>query len=529
MTTPDSTYSYDLVPYPRLAFVHTHPDRLASLAILLGLTPPPVAHARVLEIGCGSGANLLAMAMSLPRSRLVGIDLSARQIAIGNDDVARMGISNLTLLHRNLMDVEDELGQFDYIIAHGVYSWVAPPVRDRLMALCKRHLAVNGVAYISYNVYPGWHGIEAMRHMMRYHVREIMDSHRRAVMARGLMDFLAASLSREENLYGAFLNMHNDFLKKELDEGLPENDAYLLHEHLEDVNDPVYFHEFADHIERHGLQYLCDAEFRTDLPTNLPAPVVEKLMVMVHNLTELEQYMDFLRNRMFRRTLLCHEDAPINRTLSGDRLRPLYLAAPALPENPQPDLPNVAVERFIAQDGAKLAIDHPLSKAAMVALSRCWPEFRSFDDLAKEGWELLDQGGKGATRPIPERDYEVLAINLLRAFTYSENLVELHSTPTYFSAKVSGTPTASPWARLQSESSSRVTNLRQEPIKVDEFERALLRLLDGTRQPAAILEELRQALAAGKVTLASEAGKQSLEALFATKLERLARSALLMA
>lgn len=147
--------SYDETPYPGRAYAHPHPDYMAVLATLLGLNPPPVACCRVLEIGCASGANLIPMALSLPGASFIGIDISPRQIAEGQRTIDALGLTNITLLVRDLQEVGDELGQFDYIIAHGVYSWAPAPVRDRLMALTKRCLAPNGIAYISYNTYPG--------------------------------------------------------------------------------------------------------------------------------------------------------------------------------------------------------------------------------------------------------------------------------------------------------------------------------------------------------------------------------------
>jgi SAM-dependent methyltransferase len=519
----DSTYSYDVVPYPRLAYVHTHPDRIASLATLLGLDPPLPDHCRVLELGCGSGANLLSMAHSLPGSSFVGIDLSAHQVAIGQADIQRLGLSNVTLLHLNLMDVGAELGEFDYIIAHGVYSWIPVEVRDRLLTICKRHLAPNGVAYVSYNAYPGWRGLEAVRDMMQFHTRHLTDPQQRTSQARGLIDFLASSLSREENLYGAFLNMHNDFLKQELDESLSDNDAYFFHDHLEEINDPVYFYQFAEHAGSHGLQYLCDADFRTDLPSNFPTPVAEKLAFMARDLIDLEQYMDFLRNRMFRRTLLCHDDASINRVLTGESVRSLFIAAPTLPESQAPDLAAVKVERFLARDGAKLNIDHPLSKAAMIYLGQCWPIYLPFDQLASEAWAFLHQAADAG--PVPQRDIDVLAVNLLRAYTYSENLVEIHAAPPSFTVDTGGTPLSSPWARIQAESAQRVTNLRQEPIKLDGFELHLLRLLDGTRDRPALVDALQRALDAGEIHMPDES---TLEEVLDRKLERIARSALLV-
>ena len=116
--------SYEEVPYPSRAFAETHPDHLATLARLFGLTPPPVERCRVLELGCAAGSNLIPMALSLPGSHFVGVDLSSRQIAEGQATAAALGLTNVVLEVLNLADVGSGLGRFDFIIAHGVYSWV---------------------------------------------------------------------------------------------------------------------------------------------------------------------------------------------------------------------------------------------------------------------------------------------------------------------------------------------------------------------------------------------------------------------
>jgi len=197
--------SYDEAPYPGRAYAHTHPDYMAALATLLGLNPPPVARCRVLEIGCAAGSNLIPMALSLPEATFVGIDISPRQIADGRRIIETLGMTNVTLLVRDVQEVGDELGQFDYIIAHGVYSWVPAPVRDRLMALTKRALAPHGIAYISYNTYPGWHILGALRDLMIYAARGVEDPRERARIALALLDMLAESDSENANAFHSFI------------------------------------------------------------------------------------------------------------------------------------------------------------------------------------------------------------------------------------------------------------------------------------------------------------------------------------
>jgi SAM-dependent methyltransferase len=145
---------YDSVTYPSFSFIDTHPDRLASMAILHGLSPAPVERCRVLEIACNEGANLIPMAYAIPTSEFVGFDLARLPIERGQERIRELGLRNVRLFESNLLDAGTELGQFDYIIAHGLYAWVPEPVRDRLLALCGELLTPDGVAFVSYNAKP---------------------------------------------------------------------------------------------------------------------------------------------------------------------------------------------------------------------------------------------------------------------------------------------------------------------------------------------------------------------------------------
>src|SRR5262249_31003951 len=159
------------VPYGDNVFPNTHPERMAAVASLFGLRTAPADDCRVLDLGCGTGANLIPMALVLPGSRFVGIDLSQRQIAHGQRTVAELGLTNVDLRPLSILDVGGDLGTFDYVICHGVFSWVPPAVQDKILDVCRDNLRPDGVAYVSYNTYPGWHIRGMIREMMNYHVR----------------------------------------------------------------------------------------------------------------------------------------------------------------------------------------------------------------------------------------------------------------------------------------------------------------------------------------------------------------------
>ncbi len=89
--------SYDEVPYASHAFPQTHPNTMATVATLFGMTPAPVTNCRVLELGCAAGFNIIPMAAALPDSRFVGVDLSSRQVAEGQEAIKALGLTNVEL------------------------------------------------------------------------------------------------------------------------------------------------------------------------------------------------------------------------------------------------------------------------------------------------------------------------------------------------------------------------------------------------------------------------------------------------
>ncbi len=133
----DATHtSYDEVPYEGYPFPQTHPDRLATVARLLGVGAAPAESCRVLELGCTDGGNLIPMAASLPHSSFLGIDLSGRQIAAARKIIQALALENIEVRHLDIADVGDDFGTFDYIICHGVYSWVPAPIQDEVLRIC---------------------------------------------------------------------------------------------------------------------------------------------------------------------------------------------------------------------------------------------------------------------------------------------------------------------------------------------------------------------------------------------------------
>ena len=479
--------SYDEVAYPSHAFAQTHPDRLGALAAIFGMTPAPVERCRVLELGCGNGSNLIPMAFSLPHSRFVGVDLAATQVEIGVAGVAALELKNIELRHLDVMDIRREFGEFDYIIAHGLYSWVPPAVREKIFEVCRQNLAPNGVGYVSYNTFPGGHMRRLVREILLYHTRNIRDPKERIREALSLARYLSMWKHDKDN--------ERDLLRAEFERVLGYIPGHFYHDDLADINSPVYFHEFMEQASRHGLQYLAEADFyEMQGPPAAPEGPEAPRLPSPDDLIEFEQYIDFLRCRRLRQTLLCRAGVALDRTFAPERLRGLYLASPLRPASQTPDLSYGKVERFAGPNNSEIETDFPAAKAALTLLGGIYPSSLRFEDLLRRSRSLAAAGQTNGD-DWPEQIARELAAMLLKMFAAS--VVEVAAGPSRFTIELSERPQASRLVREQLEAGDVAVNQRHQLVEVrDEEARRLLRLADGTRDLAALRGDLAAALQA---------------------------------
>jgi len=513
--------SYDAVPYSVSAFPQTRPDRLATLATLFGMSPAPPARCRVLELGCASGGNLIPMALGDPESRFVGIDLSPRQIADGRATAAELGIQNLDLRALSILDFPADLGTFDYILCHGVYSWVPPEVQGKILDICSSHLAPQGVAYVSYNCLPGWHARGAIREMLWYHTSRFQEPEVRVRAARGLLAFLA-KFAPDDSGYGKLI-------RQELALLLMTPDTYLLHEHLEEFNEPLYFHEFIDRAARKGLQYLAEAHIAAMAAGKFGEEGEKILRQISPDLLHMEQYMDFLRNRMFRQTLLCHAEVKLDHALRAEVVRNFLVSTTAKAQAPVSGASPDGREEFGGAGKPILATSDPLMKAAMHCLAEASPAPLPFEEL------LATARARAGSGEVESEAANRLAARLLNC--YLAGVLDFSVSEPTCTGEVSERPVASPYARLRARDGGKVVNLRLETVALSTPSRLVLQHLDGQLDRAALVEMvanwLRSGAVAGDGVTNLPGPDQPLEARAAayvdTLLRSFARGALLIA
>ena len=485
MPNATQTTTYDLLPYPPLSFPATHPARLAAIGRIFGLNTADPARARVLELGCGSGINLIAQAQLFPEAEFVGIDTSSTQIATGVEAAAAAGTDRVRLICGDVAEIGGDFGQFDYIVTHGLFSWVPEPVKDAVLRISRDNLRPDGIAYISYNCLPGWRMRGALRDMMLMHTAGINDLPAKVAQGKALIKFLAECCS-EGSPYGEFLRQQLQMLAN-------VDDSYVAHEFLAGENDAMYFVDFVKKAAEHRLAYLSDADVSSMVSANLPPQAAQTLRSLNFDLFSTEQYMDFVRNRTFRSTLLCHADREPDRNVEPSRLETLQVGTfIALKDRARGGKPAV----FTNSGGLELIVQEPANAIVFEKVAALGPDFqpvpRFLDEIVAESGAKLPGADAAAKRGFAAR-------TLLQG--YLRRMLEFTAGPLLLRAADSPNPEALPLARWQAKNQYLVSSGRLDMHNFDPFIRKLITLCDGTRDRSALIEAMTASLSNGDYQL----------------------------
>jgi SAM-dependent methyltransferase len=443
-TSPQNTY--DELRYNNFPILQTHPARLWVLAKLAGLEPVPVETCRVLELGTSEAANIIGMAVTLPNAQFTGVDLAREPLARGQRVIDDLGLKNVKLLRMNLLDIDESLGKFDYILTHGIYGWTPPEVGEKILEIAQRCLTSDGIAFISYNTHPSGHIRRQVRDMMLYHVERFENPGERLQHAREFLKVLALGRPEPEPLDAAAADYARVLLE--------HSDSALFHDDLAPVYEPVYFHEFVARARAHGLQYAGEAS-GYDAPRNIRPEVAEAVRGMAAGDSIAEQqYFDFLRMRGFRKSLLCREAIKVDTEWNASRIVDCYATTIA---NEDPD------GAFSNADRIRLTTTHPVPIEFMRRLIESRPV---------------------AIKVRPEEAHVALEL-------FKVSIIELQATPG-ISVVAGDRPCASALVRYQAaHEQTPVTTLTHRAIEIEgeEAQRMLL-LLDGTRDRAALCQAM---------------------------------------
>ena len=298
---------YKELGYKSYPFPFTTPAYLEAYGTLVGLNTPPAKTARVLELGATYGGNIISQAVHNPEATFVGIELSQDQVEKGNKIISDAKLDNVSLIQGDIMNFDETLGTFDYIIAHGFYSWISDEMKDKLLDIISNHLADNGIAYVSYNTYPGWHTMEEVRQLMLFANRDHDELTHKEKVLRGKT---VGSLVGSQILNYDNLKERNSKFLGALRSVMQKDDYYVGHDNLEPHNDPCYFYQFNDHLKAHNLTYVCDADLTLSMVRTYDNSIADKLEKLAPNSqADQEQYLDFMLDTTFRKSIICKESA----------------------------------------------------------------------------------------------------------------------------------------------------------------------------------------------------------------------------
>ncbi len=472
---------YDLLPYPSMPITRTRPAHLAALAALFGLAAPSPGRAHVLELGCASGGNIIPLAAQYPSARFTGLDRSARHIEDGRKRIIACGLGNISLAQADLAVFVPDARTFDYVICHGVFSWVPRPVQDAILRICRDALAPNGLAAISYNVLPGWHLRTVVRDICLYHAGTDGAPQSRVAKARAALERIAQS-SPEDQPYGILLRAEARRLRH-----MPA--AYILGEFLASDNAPCTVQDFIARAGRSGLDYLCEADLSASVPRAVDPALQDCLTSVGTGRAAVEQRIDFLTGRTFRCSVLVRQPALSRRSMeSAERLGSLHIATPL-----QFDAAGSTDAAAIFRDGRGLPVEtsDPLVRQALVSLEAAYPATISFDELAASS--ASDTTVSGAVRAR-------IGDAALPLVLFGRASVSI--LPLQVGRAADERPRVWAFARMEAASGQPwVTSLCHVGVPVYPVLHALLPHLDGLHDRAALRRLLLGAMAGGTLEI----------------------------
>ncbi len=478
--------SYDKIPYVSYPFEYNRPENLRAVGVLFGMNPPKLETARVLELGSADGGNLMRFSKTYPKSYTLGIDFSDVEIKQGQENIKILGLKNIELKNMSIADLDESHGKFDYIICHGVYSWVPEFVREKILEISNKLLSKNGISFVSYNTLPGWNMNGTVRELMLYHANNFQNEQEKISQARSVVSFLKESLENAKT-------PHAKFMAEAANTVSDQEDNYIRHEYLAEENKAFYFYEFIENMKKHNLQYLGDSDFHRMFVGNLSAKTAEKLGV-INDIVKTEQYIDFINNTRFRCTLLCHKDVQLSRNINYERVKKLYLSSILSTETAESNevLNGNNEVTFYVNDNKDINIksNDPVLKSFMYIMSENCNNPLSID-------EIINLIHKKLPNFSQDQIESVLSAHIARLIF--SGYFKIFSDKPVFKYEISDKPKIGDYAIFQAGLTRHngkfwITNQVNAMLVYKDFQSHILKLLDGKHTIKDINEDVLQKL-----------------------------------
>ena len=465
----DKTSAYNAVSYQGVVVPNSSSGHL-SLCSLWRHGPRSLTQKFVLtELGCGDGTNLLPLAFYNPESTFIGIDNSAAQIHRAQESGRCLSLENIHFVQEDVRTLEHaDFRSSDYIITHGLYSWVPEEAREGILSFCLKNLTPFGLAYISYNAQPGWSMRSLVREtlMRARSVREAAVEHK-AARAIEVATQLLEDLPSRDFAFGALF-------AEELARVRNGNPGYVFHEYLAEINEGFWLRDFVAHAQRHGLDYVADAQdFRWE--GQVPQALLSSLSKRKLDPIEQEEMTDLLCHRYFRASILCRSDAPRQSMTHREILETAFIATSLCAESDPFDLTEGVVETFCREHGPEITLDVSITKAAIVLLANQWPQGMRFESLWQPASQFLISHGCAVNSGAREQLLEELIL------LYETGQLDLRLDEPNYRRNIPEYPRAHALARFEAQHREALTTPFHLSVPFEPETLQFVQELDGSR------------------------------------------------
>ena len=473
--------------YPSRVHEKATPMSMRRIACLFGLVPSEVRESRVLEVGCGAGANIISLALLYPHARFKGIDESGNAIKQARSTARKLQVKNVNFEEVSLTSHEIK-GRFDYIMAPGIYSWISTEARRRLLGQVEIALTDNGLAYFSYNTYPGWNTPRAVRDMMVFHTRGFPDMETKAREAKKMLNFVLANNKDVKSPYTDALQGEAALLS-DLEE------YWFCKEYLSEINEPVYLADFIAAANSNAMTYVGDMDLEYMYLGNYKELAQNQLGELTTAVRQ-EQYMDFIVNRRVRNTILS-KAAGVNRSVTAARLKDFRFRLRLLPKTP-------ISEVTYAQDVVELM--SPANQDITVNVTGteriAFVEYMVSTHPKALSMEEICTGAEEKAGQTMEKLLEPLQRFLVGGI--ASGLCICEREPDLFVLNPTEKPAVFAFAQHQSKTGVLVNNTRHQTIRITTVDQYILPFLDGKHEMSELVRELQKSVENGDLNISVE-------------------------
>ena len=389
------------IPYVRGFKPMLAPAWLDFVALLGGMRPPARENGFAwCDLGCGQGVTAAVLATTHPVGEFHGIDAMPVHVEFAAGLAAEAEAANARF---HIVDfaaaLDRPLPRFDYIVAHGVYSWVDEAVRAQLRRFIDRRLKSGGLVYVSYNALPGWTGDLPFQYLARELAATASgDSAARFGQASGMIDRLAQA--------GVRPLAASHTVRELRDKPFAYPPSYLVHEFLQASWQALYVTELRRDMAEIGLKSVGSAYLVENFDSWVLTRRARRLLAEIDDPDLRELVRDFCLDQRFRADVFARDAEPLD---ASEQQRRLLAAGLTLSRPPG------AVAYRTPTPAGYLDFDNPAARAIVAALAA---RPSCLDDIATpeiEPRDLLANGlalcAAGAVRPVETGRVPVAILN----------------------------------------------------------------------------------------------------------------------